>query len=220
MANGAFNKRVQRRRGFKLDGDLLSAIVEMIPRGATVADWGCGNGPYVIGMRSFGLRAYGLDGSHSVPGLIEQLDFTEPIRMPIVQAAVTIETGEHIPKESEEMFAENITRNTSRLLIASWAKKNQRGRNHINCKEPWEVVDLFQKFGWSLDLASTIEARILSGTSGFDRKLLVMRRGGRLTKIGPSALRFLQDSLTAKQTGNYLRRSRRHLRRGLLTPEG
>lgn len=172
---GVFGEGLQKRRGFKLDPHLLKAIAHTLPAGATVTDWGSGTGPYVYGLRSLGFSAYGIDGSPPIPGVSLQADFAKPIKLPLTQAAICIETGEHIPPEFESVFVENISRNTSSTLIVSWALPGQRGRGHVNCKEPGDVVKLFEACTWQLNLKKTRRARRLAG-GGWKTKLVVLTR--------------------------------------------
>jgi hypothetical protein len=173
--NGAFTKRLQSRRGFKYDPRLLHAIARTLPVGSTVTDWGCGNAPFVYGLRDLGFRAYGVEGSHAIEGVSIKADISRPILLPATSAAITIETGEHIPEESLGTFVQNINRNTTSILIVSWAVRGQRGRDHVSCRNPNEVEAMFGEFKWVTDQRKTKRIRSVAG-GPWSKKLLVMKR--------------------------------------------
>lgn len=111
---------------------------------STVVDLGCGPGDYVKGLRNEGLTVEGYDGnpfttqiSRKILGegpyckildLTKEVIFKEPF-----DCVLSLEVGEHIPAIYEDIFLNNITCNTKKCIILSWAVEGQRGDGHVNC---------------------------------------------------------------------------------------
>lgn len=178
MVNGAFSSQQLNRR-FRHFSPSLAALLASLTRGMTVSDFGAGVGLYVAHMRSWGLWATGYDGTPGIAGLtgglVQEANLAEPCCLPITQAVVSIEVGEHIPPDRHDVFVDNLCRHATQLICLSWAVREQPGRNHVNCRNPDELVPDFRSRGWFVQHAATADARRLAG-SPFSRKLLLFRK--------------------------------------------
>jgi len=118
--------------------------------------------------------------------------------------AICLEVSEHIPKDLEKVFLDNIANAAWKQLFISWALPSQPGHGHVNCRTTEWVVSEILKRGWEngvhydeplgdpeeyptgkweLDEELTLKARFASGNygggrgnSGWSSKLLVFRR--------------------------------------------
>ena len=120
---------------------LAKWISSAIPPG-TVLDIGCGPGTYVDALRTFGIRALGIDIDSRVVGK-EHLkyqslfDLTDTDQADIV---ICLEVAEHIDESAADLVAYQVARCVKKTLIWSAAQPGQGGIGHINCqpKEYWE----------------------------------------------------------------------------------
>lgn len=105
----------------------------------SVLDLGCGPGYYTIGFKQAQLDCDGYDGNPNTPQLTKNhckvLDLTLPIELEKqYDCVLSLEVGEHIPKEFETTFLDNIIKNCKDWLIISWAVPGQHGTGHVNCQ--------------------------------------------------------------------------------------
>jgi hypothetical protein len=140
-----------------------------------VLDLGCGNGEYVKFLKSNGINAVGVDNCGVCKG-VEKWDLTKSYNNPS-DYVQTFEVGEHIPKQYESMFIQNICRNAKKGIIMSWAVPGQGGDGHINEKSRKDVIYLIEKCGFKLNKDATYNMRRNMGISlrflYFRRNLLV-----------------------------------------------
>ena len=62
---------------------------------------------------------------------------------------ICLEVGEHLPKEYQDVFLDNIANNCSEYLIISWAVRNQEGYGHYNELNNDEIIPEITKRGFS-----------------------------------------------------------------------
>lgn len=60
---------------------------------------------------------------------------------------MSIEVGEHIPKNYEDIYEDNIIKCSNSIIILTWAKIGQGGFYHVNEKEKKDVIDIFTSKG-------------------------------------------------------------------------
>ena len=129
----------------------------------TVYDFGCGNGDYLHELTKFdpSIVATGFEG-HRVDVKFNNVikkDLSEPFDMPPVDLVISIEVGEHIPKEFEQTFIDNITKSAKNNIILSWAIVGQGGNGHINCQNNDYIISEITKRGWIFDSKTTASVR-------------------------------------------------------------
>ena len=130
----------------------------------SIADFGCGKGQYVKRFISSGFLSYGFDanpvteaytqGQCSVIDLTDTIDLAEK-----PDWILSLEVGEHIPKEFESAFIQNLTRNAKKGIIISWAIKGQGGYGHFNEQNNKYIKNLLYKFGFINDLKTEKKLR-------------------------------------------------------------
>ena len=103
----------------------------------TIADFGCGMGHYVKHLRENEINAFGFDGNPNTPeltnGLGKVLDLSvEKQFEESFEWIISLEVGEHLPKEYEDIFVDNLHNNNTKGLIVSWAIPGQGGHGHYN----------------------------------------------------------------------------------------
>ena len=65
--------------------------------------------------------------------------------------SISLEVGEHIPVEYEQIFLDNIVANTTTIVVLSWAIPGQIGNGHINCRENEYIIQQMANRGFILD---------------------------------------------------------------------
>jgi cyclopropane fatty-acyl-phospholipid synthase-like methyltransferase len=104
----------------------------------TVVDFGCGLGDYAKAFKADGYKVEAYDGNPNTEtltdGIGKVLDLSKPFYLgKKFDVVLSLEVGEHIPKEFEEQFIDNITKHAKKHLIISWAVVGQGGDGHVNC---------------------------------------------------------------------------------------
>jgi cyclopropane fatty-acyl-phospholipid synthase-like methyltransferase len=104
----------------------------------TVVDFGCGLGDYAKLFKEWDYKVEAYDGNpntETLSGKIGKvLDLSKPFYLgKKFDVVMSLEVGEHIPKEFEEQFIDNITKHAKKHLIISWAVEGQGGDGHVNC---------------------------------------------------------------------------------------
>jgi cyclopropane fatty-acyl-phospholipid synthase-like methyltransferase len=104
----------------------------------TVVDFGCGLGDYAKAFKADGYKVEAYDGNPNTEtisgGIGKVLDLSKPFYLgKKFDVVMSLEVGEHIPKEFEDQFIDNITKHAKKHLIISWAVVGQGGDGHVNC---------------------------------------------------------------------------------------
>lgn len=132
--------------GHKHDDGLVKAILEVYEPPESMADLGCGDGWYCKQFKDYGWPVvYGYEGCQEVKEfsvyddiMIIDLSLRRYVDI-YYDFVLCIEVGEHIPKEKEQIFLDNVREFTSKNLIISWALLGQGGRFHVN-ERPQEYI--------------------------------------------------------------------------------
>lgn len=154
-------------------------LASYLPKDTPVVDFGCGNGYYMAYLENVGFNALGVDGNTQIEILCSQFlkaDLTKPFVLN--GSVISLEVGEHLPKEAQETFMRTITLSCSKHLILSWASIGQPGIGHINCRDQKEVIADVESRGFKLNEAATKEARanVDVNCDWLERNLLVFER--------------------------------------------
>jgi 2-polyprenyl-3-methyl-5-hydroxy-6-metoxy-1,4-benzoquinol methylase len=104
----------------------------------TVVDFGCGLGDYAKAFKADGYKVDAYDGNPNTEtlsgGIAKVLDLSKQFYLgKKFDVVLSLEVGEHIPKEFEEQFIDNITKHAKKHLVISWAIEGQGGSGHVNC---------------------------------------------------------------------------------------
>jgi hypothetical protein len=118
---------------------------------ATIVDLGCGHGKYVEHLSRAGLNCVGYDGNPFTPqitnGKCRVLNLARPISIGLFDCVISLEVGEHIPKDYQEIYICNLLKTTRKYLICSWALPGQGGLGHFNERPQQEVISDFEAAG-------------------------------------------------------------------------
>jgi cyclopropane fatty-acyl-phospholipid synthase-like methyltransferase len=112
----------------------------------TVVDFGCGMGDYAKAFKADGYKVEAYDGNPNTEtltgGIGKVLDLSKPFYLgKKFDVVLSLEVGEHIPKEFEEQFIDNITKHAKKHLIISWAVVGQGGDGHVNCANNDYIIE-------------------------------------------------------------------------------
>ena len=125
----------------------------------TIADFGAGAGTMIRAIMLYGRprKVYCYDGNPNVvdvtQGLCRQADLGAPgFVLPHGAADVVYssEVGEHIPRQYEQNFLDNLARNARQTLFITWAVPEQAGV-HANPRHPSYVANELAQRGFVSD---------------------------------------------------------------------
>jgi len=133
-------------------------------------DFGCGFGDYLKNLHNNGFtNLHGFEGEVRKGSLnfIKNWDLSSPIKNykgynSLKKSAcntICLEVGEHIPKQYESIFLDNITSLTTNKIILSWAIIGQGGDGHVNCMNNDEVILKMDELGFKYLENDSIDAR-------------------------------------------------------------
>jgi len=187
MNNGAFSEAFARKKTWKTDPGLASAIREVVDTFDTrvVADIGAGAGEYVRWLRTVSKAdCHGFDATPNIEdisgGDVTFADFTRDGSIVMskwfglekqIDLCLCIEVGEHIQEEDLESYFDNVAYAVDGYLLYSHAIPNQRGRDHVSCRSPEWCANQFGLRGLTLKENMTLHLRGIAG-KGWDRKLM------------------------------------------------
>jgi len=123
----------------------------------TVADIGAGLGIFkeIIVAKGKARYVVAFDGAinvHEVSnGLVHFRDFAKPQRIGVYDWVYSVEVGEHIPEEFEDIFIDNLVRAASKGIVLTWAHVGQPGDGHFNCRNRTYIIQKFKDKGFSID---------------------------------------------------------------------
>jgi hypothetical protein len=144
-------------------------------------DMGCGLGNYLLDLSNNGFkRLKGFEGSipkERVFKLITEQDLTKPFQMYEQGNVISLEVGEHIPKELMSIYLDNIKNNCNKYLIMSWAVVGQKGYGHVNCMDNDDVIIEVTKRGFEYLAKESEEARqvVTDNTWWFKKTILIFK---------------------------------------------
>ena len=142
------------------DQKLCEALVSFFKKESctTVADFGCGLGEYVRHLNNNDIFAHGYDGNPKAEISNENcylLDLSKPIDLNIYDWVISFEVGEHIPKECEDVFINNMHQTNKNGIILTWAPPHHDSYGHVNCRDIDYVVNKISNLGYTLDIEAT-----------------------------------------------------------------
>jgi len=165
----------------RFDERLANGIYNIVRmREPVIVDIGCGDGSYVKFFLEHNHTCHGYDGNPDTEkitgGLCKVQDFSKPVFIGVYDAVISLEVGEHIPAEYEDIFIRNLIDATKSILILSWAIEGQGGFGHVNCRNNNYIIDKIEKFDFShIDFFSSYLRRNTT-LSWFKNTLLVFMK--------------------------------------------
>jgi len=149
-----------------VDDVLINALLFLFSEVKSVIDIGCGNGGYTRAFLKSNISCIGYDGSPLTPDITEGLcgvaDFSEVQNPGSYELVLSLEVGEHIPEQYEQVFIDNVCRMSNKYVCLSWAVVGQNGVGHVNCKDNDYIIEQMARRGFWYDEASSEFLRLNS----------------------------------------------------------
>lgn len=151
-----------------------------LPKDKVFIDFGCGNAFYVSELSKQGLQGCGVEGTQlnnfQHPEVHIQ-DLTKRFYLGFLGSVISLEVGEHLPKEAEQIFIDNLCLHCNGSMIISWALPGQPGIGHINCQPQDYIICEFEKRGFKFlkDVTENARCNVDKNTDWFERTLLVFQ---------------------------------------------
>lgn len=167
------------RKG-KHDAQLAAALVEFF-REQTVIDFGCGTGFYVHAINETA-DCRGYDGNPNTPDMggvaCEVLDLAEPVEVDPADWVLSLEVGEHLPRQYEATFIENLHKHNRQGIVLSWARPGQGGIGHCNERSQDYLSEIFESLNYVRDRQQETAFREVAQRHWFRNNIMVLRKTG------------------------------------------
>jgi hypothetical protein len=133
----------------------------------SVIDVGCGIGDYVHYFNSLGIKALGIEGSSAVLpyALTDKIVICDMRQRDIVREnsdlLTCFEVLEHIEEEYSDIFVENLTKLSDRILVSA-APPGSGGHYHVNCqpKKYWIEKFMVHNYGYDEVITCLVKAEL------------------------------------------------------------
>ena len=162
-----------------VDDILCNSLIEFFKDNYTesIIDIGCGTGYYTKRLKEH-FDCDGYDGNpyteELTNGLCKVLDFTKPTEFAKkYDAVLCLEVVEHIPKELEFNFLDNIFNIFPEVIVLSWAIHGQGGDGHINEQPNDYVISVMEKNGYQYSEKESLKIREVCNLWWFKNTLMV-----------------------------------------------
>ncbi len=167
----------------RFDNNLAQALVGFFKNenAKTIVDFGCGMGDYVKTLQENQFYCEGYDGNPDTfklsGGVAHVIDLSEPFDLnKRFDWVLSLEVGEHLPKQYEQTFIENIEKHCIDGIVLSWAIKGQGGHGHFNEQNNDYVKEIMQKYGYVNDVVAEDQLREDSSLWWFKNTIMVFRK--------------------------------------------
>jgi 2-polyprenyl-3-methyl-5-hydroxy-6-metoxy-1,4-benzoquinol methylase len=168
-------------------GSLIHYAIQHLFIGQTVGDFGASAGYYTKRMIESGKvkHAQAYDGTPNMNqltnGFVHHFDLSvlnnDYETIPVYDWILTLEVGEHVPKQKEFNFIHNVVSRARYGIVLSWAVPGQAGVGHYNNQPNVYVQARIQEYGFVLDAVETEKMRSLPDLFEYFRNtLMVFRR--------------------------------------------
>jgi SAM-dependent methyltransferase len=146
-----------------------------------VVDFGCGMGDYQALFLQNNLYTEAFDGNPDTPFLTEGRAGVQDLSVPFELGkrfdwVMSLEVGEHLPKEFERIFVENLIRHAQHGIVLSWAIPGQGGYGHFNEQNNSYIKDLLASYGWYNDVVSENHLREKADIWWFKNTIMIFRK--------------------------------------------
>ena len=162
------------------DPHLAQAILQLFikHKHQYILDLGCGKGDYAHLFQAYNLRVFAYDGNPNTPQLTVGLGRVADLSKPFdcaqeIDAVISLEVGEHIPAEFEQVFLDNVVVNKPKLVVLSWAVPNQDGDGHVNCQSNHYIKAQMFSRGYHYNKAISMQLRSKARLWWFKNSLMV-----------------------------------------------
>lgn len=161
---------------------LAEILIKYLDKDKLVIDYGCGDGYYLDRLQKNGFKkVLGIDGFKIHTYKLEEIliaDLSQPIFLDRNGQVICLEVGEHLPKQYEETFLDNVTRHCDSKLVLSWAIKGQPGIGHVNCQNNDYIIHEIKERGFKYDetMSTCIREKIEEETYWFRNTLMIFNK--------------------------------------------
>jgi len=166
--------------GHYFDKNLNNGLIEFLRKEKveSIVDLGCGTGCYAKALKKEGFLCECYDGNPNTKelteGLCSEINLAENIALSKkYDCVVSLEVGEHIPKEFEDTFINNLINHSKRLIVLSWAVVGQGGRGHVNERNNDYIEKVFLDKKWKRNKEKEKELRDKSSLRYFKNTIMV-----------------------------------------------
>lgn len=87
---------------------------------------------------------------------------------------MSLEVGEHIPAEYENIFLDNLARHADKGILLSWAVEGQNGHHHVNNYNNDYVIECMRERSFEYDAATSL--RTVAALPYLKNTLMVFRK--------------------------------------------
>ena len=147
----------------------------------SVLDLGCGTGYYVSLLKTLNIEYDAFDGNPFTKeisnGLGDVLDLSKDFELnKKYDLVMSLEVGEHIPKEFEDVFINNIIQHSKKKILLSWGIPKQPGEGHINCQTNDYIINKFEDKGFKYNKIESQEFRKHADAWWFKNTIMVFEK--------------------------------------------
>lgn len=159
------------------DPVLKEALVKVFSDVKTIIDIGCGNGEYTKHFIQHGFECSGYDGCPITPeitnGVCKVQDFSVPVNLGTFDLVLSLEVGEHVPQQYEQIFIDNLVSHSTKYICISWGVEGQPGIGHVNCRNNDYIIEEMSKRDYEFDLKKSAILRKYSTFPWFENTVMV-----------------------------------------------
>jgi SAM-dependent methyltransferase len=146
-----------------------------------ILDLGCGNGQYGKWFWEAGLHVLEFDGNPHTPEIVRNgmvVDLAKPVTFleGLFDFVLSLEVGEHIPREYEQVFLDNVVRHAGRSVLLSWAVEGQPGLGHVNCRNNDYIIEQMRVRGFKFMPIGTFVLRDKATLPWFKDTLMLFKK--------------------------------------------
>lgn len=159
------------------DPVLKEALVKVFSDVKTIIDIGCGNGEYTKHFIQHKFECSGYDGCPITPeitnGVCKVQDFSVPVSLGTFDLVLSLEVGEHVPQQYEQIFIDNLTSHSTKYICISWGVVGQPGIGHVNCRNNDYIIEEMSKRDFEFDKSKSNILRKYSTFPWFENTVMV-----------------------------------------------
>jgi hypothetical protein len=147
-----------------------------------LVDFGCGMGDYVKAIMNENIICEAYDGNPNTEqltnGIAKVLDLSKKFNLDKkFDCVLSFEVGEHIPKDYEQIFIDNLCNHSEKFIILSWAIIGQSGDGHVNCQNNDYIISELAKRNFSYEPTASIELRnSVSNAKWFKNTIMIFKK--------------------------------------------
>lgn len=168
------------------DEQLAPVLLEFFKKehASSILELGAGTGTYAELLKAAGLFISCYDGNPSTQelsgGRCGVVDLSRPIDFSVFDWTLSLEVGEHIPKEFEETFITNLSKSNRFGIVLSWAVEGQGGTAHVNNRNNSYIREHFMMRGYTSDAEAEKKLRDAAKWAWFKNTIMVFRKQKKL----------------------------------------